>query len=345
MRQTIIAGTMMAIGLLWTVAVQAGPTTAAKCEAGKNQEAGKYAFCRQKAEKKLVQTAGVCSVTASTVCYRDVECPSGETCDKDKTKYNEAIAKCGTKFGEKWTSLETKAEGACPTATAETDIKGLVTDQMDLVAWELSGTPRFIDNADGTITDRKTGLMWEKKVKRDWSSDPNNVQDADNVYVWGGVCSISGVFCQPTLVASEACAAGVDGSDTGCAECGVGEGTCGPSDTVWTWLVAVNTAGPGSHTDWRIPTREELLTIVDYEDAVCCPAVDEAFEGASCGGACTDVTDPACSCTQFDNYGYLSASKFGFDPNGVWVVDFNQGRVGWSYETTTGFVRAVRGVP
>ena len=59
-------------------AAAAGPE--AKCQAGKNQESGKYAFCLHKAEAKLLKTEGACSVTTATACYRDADCPMGETC-------------------------------------------------------------------------------------------------------------------------------------------------------------------------------------------------------------------------------------------------------------------------
>jgi len=36
----------------------------------------------------------------------------------------------------------------------------------------------FVDNGDGTVTDRNTGLMWEKK------SDDGGLHDKDNSYVW-----------------------------------------------------------------------------------------------------------------------------------------------------------------
>jgi hypothetical protein len=40
--------------------------------------------------------------------------------------------------------------------------------------------PRFLDNGNGTITDTKTGLLWEKK------SDDGSVHDQDNTYTWSG---------------------------------------------------------------------------------------------------------------------------------------------------------------
>ena len=38
--------------------------------------------------------------------------------------------------------------------------------------------PRFVDNGDGTITDTKTGLQWEKK------SDDGTIHDQDDTYTW-----------------------------------------------------------------------------------------------------------------------------------------------------------------
>lgn len=54
-----------------------------------------------------------------------------------------------------------------------------------------STLPRYVDNGDGTITDNKTGLMWEQKLA---STDPacagatngvNNVHCEQNLYQWG----------------------------------------------------------------------------------------------------------------------------------------------------------------
>ena len=46
----------------------------------------------------------------------------------------------------------------------------------------LAGCPppgvRFVDNADGTITDNQTGLMWEKK------DDGGGLHDKDDTYTW-----------------------------------------------------------------------------------------------------------------------------------------------------------------
>src|SRR5690606_30778572 len=39
----------------------------------------------------------------------------------------------------------------------------------------------YVDNGDGTITDTRTGLMWEKL------SDDGSIHDQDNGYTWGNV--------------------------------------------------------------------------------------------------------------------------------------------------------------
>jgi Protein of unknown function (DUF1566) len=45
---------------------------------------------------------------------------------------------------------------------------------------QTGATLRYIDNGDGTITDRNTRLMWEKK------DDDGGLHSLDNVYPWSG---------------------------------------------------------------------------------------------------------------------------------------------------------------
>jgi hypothetical protein len=110
---------------------------AQKCEAAKNKIAGKYAFCRQKAQAKAIK--------------------SGDPVD---------YSTCDTKFGEKWASAETAGGGTCPTSGDVTDVQDQVTAEADFIALKLAGT-RFVDNGDGTVSDTETGLMWEQKQNFD----------------------------------------------------------------------------------------------------------------------------------------------------------------------------------
>jgi hypothetical protein len=68
------------VGALVLVNAALAATGAEKCQAGKNQAAGKYAYCRQKAEKTFILNG-------------------------DATKYADAITKCTTKFTDTWQKL------------------------------------------------------------------------------------------------------------------------------------------------------------------------------------------------------------------------------------------------
>jgi hypothetical protein len=304
---TVLACATPAFGLL---------TPAQKCEAGKNLAAGKYAACRLKAESKLVKTG-------------------------DTAKYTETIDKCYFKFNKKWVALEGAANGACPTGPDEPALESLIRNHANLVAFELSGDSRFVTNTDGTVTDQQSKLTWEKKVKLDSITDYSNLHDADNSYLWANTCSVNtGKRCQPSAAAAAACAAGVDGDATGCDECTGGDGTCTfySASTIWEWLVSLNTAAFAGHNDWRLPKLSELETIVDRNDTTE-PAVDAAFDGASCGGSCTDITSAACSCTRPGEH--WSSTTIGAE--GAWFVDFSYGRVDGFFKDGTWSVRAVRG--
>lgn len=206
---------------------------------------------------------------------------------------------------------------------------------------------RFIDNGDGTISDLLLGLMWEKKVKLDSTSEPSSLQDADNVYPFSGTCSLEPtVLCQPDSESSAACFAGVESDPTGCAPCGFGQGTCtvaSPGMTIWQWLGELNAAGFAGHDDWRIAKVEELATIrvADWTTAAT-PVVDGAFHRESCGASCTDVALAECACTPAA--GYWSATTRTLTPANSWRVNFDSGGVGASSKATSAHIRAVRGV-
>ncbi len=204
---------------------------------------------------------------------------------------------------------------------------------------------RFVDNADGTITDKQTMLVWEKKVGSAGGVDATNLHDVDSSYIWSGQCSLSSdVRCQPNAAAAAACALGAQGDQAGCGTCQVGQGTCtvSPSGitTIWDWVVQLNTTNFAGHNDWRIPTPAELASIVDY--AAMLPAVDAAFNGASCGAMCSDLTIAACSCMQ--SGGYWTAAIASDDPNNARIISFQTGFVDVADRSLPHvYVRAVRG--
>ena len=111
------------------------------------------------------------------------------------------------------------------------------------------------DNGDGTVTDDRTGLMWEKK------SDDGGIHDKDNTYTWwSGVQTIVPYAMNGTMVNG--------------------------------FLSTLNTAPCfAGHCDWRIPNNTELLSLVNYQQFD--PATFSAFNTA-CTAGCS-VTTCSCT--------------------------------------------------
>jgi hypothetical protein len=112
------------------------------------------------------------------------------------------FVKCRQKYAKAWTKLGTKYPGtSCDGA-------------------------RFVDNGDGTITDKLTQLVWEKKDSLDGVANLSNRHDADNAYLWS---------------------AGASGAD----------------GTAFTdFLANLNSTGFAGQHDWRLPTLFELQSTV-----------------------------------------------------------------------------------
>ena len=95
------------------------------------------------------------------------------------------------------------ALGGCATPTDAPP-----TNTATTPATSTPGPARFVDNADGTVTDTMTGLMWEKKAALDSAVNAANLHDADNPYSWSGLCSmLTTKRCQPNAAAATTCAA------------------------------------------------------------------------------------------------------------------------------------------
>lgn len=94
--------------------------------------------------------------------------------------------------------------------------------------------------------------------------------------------------------------------------------------------------------DWRLPAVAELESILDY--GIAPPPVDVAFDGVQCGAACTDLTDPACSCTTgAAGIGYSTAVSAQLAPGSAWAARFDTGPVYSFAKDGAFFARAVRG--
>lgn len=166
----------------------------------------------------------------------------------------------------------------------------------------------YLDNGDGTVTDRKTGLMWEKKLA---ASDPacssanqdlRDVHCQQNQYTWSG----EPPFTEPTGTLYSDFLEKLNDLKT-------------PNDGTATPCFA-------GHCDWRIPTIGELRSILLAPYPVCnvIPCIDPAFGPG-----------PA-------SFFWSSSSSAGGE---VWFVNFAIGFVNntGSLENAAFFARAVRG--
>ncbi|MCK5737536.1 DUF1566 domain-containing protein [bacterium] len=94
------------------------------------------------------------------------------------------------------------------------------------------------------VRDNVTGLIWEVKT------DDGSVHDKDNKYTW---------------------------YDSNPATNGGYAGTPGNGTDTEDFINALNTANYGGFDDWRIPTRKELRSIVDYSISYPGPVINTAY--------------------------------------------------------------------
>lgn len=134
-----------------------------------------------------------------------------QTNGSDFAKLQNAASRCRVKYNATWAKLQKKATLAGSSCTAA----------------------RFVDNADGTVTDNLTALVWEQKTGLDSVESLTDPHDADNFY---SSCSSD---------VSGACSSPADG-------------------TAFTdFLRSLNSGGCfAGQCDWRLPTRDELQTIL-----------------------------------------------------------------------------------
>jgi hypothetical protein len=266
------------------------------------------------------------------------------------------LANCRMKAGDTFDAACTKAEAQSACNTTCDAIKNLVNMFVTGATSTLvpptatptltrtstrtptrTPTPRFIDNGNGTITDRQTGLMWEKKDR-----SGNLLHDQGNSWQWAGRCSISNALCQTTDFNSGPCTTQTGGA-LGCAKCGAGEGSCifNVAVPMWSLPPTLNSGNFAGHNDWRIPTDAELQTLLDTNAPGCTeppalPCVPAAFNN-NCTPGCALTS---CSCTAINEY--WSATTFIGDPQGARYVDFGLGFANF-YGKDSGFrLRAVR---
>ncbi len=121
------------------------------------------------------------------------------------------------------------------------------------------------------------------------------------------------------------------------------DGSIHDKDNAYSWsdafgkIAALNAAAFAGYTDWRLPSVNELETIIDRGTFF--PSVSPAFN-TNCAPACTVFT---CSCTVSASMIYWTSSSYVKAPQEAWLVNFFDGTTYVSSKTDTNRVRAVRG--
>jgi hypothetical protein len=159
---------------------------------------------------------------------------------------------------------------------------------------EFSNNPMSFTSLAGGIMvqDNVTGLIWEVKT------DDGSIHDKDNKYTW---------------------------CDSNPATNGGHAGTCGDGTDTEYFIDALNNAAFGGYTDWRLPSREELRSIVDYAIPYPGPTIDTGYFPNT-----------------VSSY-YWSSTTYANSTNGAWGVNFNDGHDSYGYKSNGRYVRAVRG--
>ena len=175
---------------------------------------------------------------------------------------------------------------------------------FDFTALDVTGqptTPGTAENPHSCVRDNVTGLIWEVKV-----NDPNHLRHLGHSYTWYDTHSPDGN-------------AGALGSDNCNGTLAAYSNQCNTEH----YVAAVNAAGLCSYTDWRMPTRHELVSIVNFNRVN--PAIDTTFFENTLSSV------------------FWSGSPSAADSSSAWGVNFNNGVANYDGRSFSRHVRLVRG--
>lgn len=170
----------------------------------------------------------------------------------------------------------------------------------------------YVDNGDGTITDRRTGLVWEKKDRS------GGVHDQDRTYTWtDNSGNLDGTAVSEFLAALNA-----------------GEGFAGHND----WRIP-NIRELVTLVHYGVQASAPNIVVGDGSVAVRLPMVFPIFD-SDCAADCS-VLD--CSCTDGSPYWTSSTRLPDAETGEAWFVDFGHGDTAFGSKPEALRVRAVRG--
>jgi len=176
---------------------------------------------------------------------------------------------------------------------------------FDFTKLDANGNPLADQTVAYTITpwdcvrDNHTGLVWEVKTT------DGGLRDANHTYTWYNSTGVN------------------DGGSPGTANGGgcVDASNCDTEK----YVAAVNAAGLCGQTDWRLPTVDELMSLVDSSIAYPGPTIDIGY-----------------FFNTSSSY-YWSSSPSASNSDDAWSINFYFGGVNNLNKSSTGYVRLVRG--
>lgn len=329
MLRRLVTGTV--IFLLAVVSAAPAASPASKCQSGKNRAAGKYAACRHYAEAKLATNADVVGYDAAldkcvaryVSTWHKLEAQAAGDCpsEGDELAIETALDQCTSNVAESLAGgvlVDCPAElASCATdlAPCASDVAACQASLVDPIArllktgqttcydgdglviacagsgqdgdLQIGSTRSYTDNGNGTITDDRTGLTWEKLA-----------------------------------------------ADGGIHDLGTGYDT---TSAVSVKIATLNATTFAGHSDWRLPNRHELESLLSYDHAV--PAIDPVFHTACATGCGVS----ACSCTASGPYWTSTTYAHEFLHSWTWAVNFLDGEAVPTAKWVASGVRAVRG--
>jgi len=185
--------------------------------------------------------------------------------------------------------------------------------KADTTAAKFGTSCRYVDNANGMVSDLNTGLMWEQTTGTVFGTYTNKINDVNNTYTW---CVNDGSGNCDT--ASDL----PDGTAFTVFLATLNNGASSPDGTTITGCFA-------NHCDWRLPSIVELQGIVD-------------LSVPGCSAGTSPCIDPIFGPTQ--SYFYWSATTLAGDIGLAGFVNFYYGIAGYASKTIFSrlYVRAVR---